>query len=835
MSLKIVKANRPYYSPARICLSLKNRAKGINTPPQIGFYFSVNYSQSGRPAKTLIRDIDSIYFSSPTSGTAREHLKLILSARKGNSKARDELALRQAANLAEFKSHISDPLGIKELEDFKITMDENAAAAEYLVPSTSTREFPKSLVGDKGYNLLMLTKMGFPVPAFCIITSNRRKGFDTEKTRLVEYALRVLEELTGKKYDDPDRPLVFSLRSCLPENVPGIMPTLLNLGATERAMPALIERYGPGAYDMRIGHLINIILEIHLRWDEYKPMIKEITTPYPKTVLEKRKAIEKLEKIIESNCAMSNDTRILDKWASYIAYYFFRENHEMLSSFMHSHEANLIYILQEMIAGKLEGSFSGVFHTREPKFGTKSELLVAKESWGDEIMTGGRKPRVATLSPETQALQDGFMTLEGSFGTPVTIELAEERGMLGVLQANETPMSAPAALKTAIEMHKNGRISRSSILNIFKLYHLKQLLSDSLVIEKNIKEITRGTSILPFGDVMGKAYFTEEAALEAKARGEKVVWVKESFEPDDVDAMRDMDGLVSISSAAAHTIAVSRKYGIISLINPKKSGSITKNVKEGDFIVISSEQQTLFLGKAKTKESRMAALLRGTKKPRGEEKEFVSQFEDFLKLINEITIDEIKNPEMLADLVDFLIFTSNDNKAREIANKWFNKHLKDLRQFFLNTKIGQHVNKLALFRQLTPGRAKKLISSLTSHVGSEENDTYIAGRLLIVLDELIGKEESRAFINSLSEEKQAVLEEDRNNAEKYVEVASIQPEASSRRTMRTPSRERLVRKYYEGDMRLLTPEEIKRLRHNYANMDIPEHKPRKYLRNLKNN
>jgi pyruvate,orthophosphate dikinase len=103
------------------------------------------------------------------------------------------------------------------------------------------------VIGGKAANIAtMATELGLPVPpAFTITTAACNvyladgwpDGLDEE---IREHMTR-LEATVGRRFGDPDDPLLVSVRSGAPRSMPGMMDTILNLGlnqATEAGLAA---------------------------------------------------------------------------------------------------------------------------------------------------------------------------------------------------------------------------------------------------------------------------------------------------------------------------------------------------------------------------------------------------------------------------------------------------------------------------------------------------------------------------------------------------------------------------------------------------------------------
>jgi pyruvate,orthophosphate dikinase len=109
----------------------------------------------------------------------------------------------------------------------------------------------KNLLGGKGANLAEMKTMGVPVPAGYTITTDMcveyyKNGFKNSKELLAdirEYTAK-LEKETGKEFGSSTDPLLVSVRSGARVSMPGMMDTVLNLGLTDIAVEAMIEKTG---------------------------------------------------------------------------------------------------------------------------------------------------------------------------------------------------------------------------------------------------------------------------------------------------------------------------------------------------------------------------------------------------------------------------------------------------------------------------------------------------------------------------------------------------------------------------------------------------------------
>ena len=107
----------------------------------------------------------------------------------------------------------------------------------------------KDLLGGKGANLAEMTNLGIPVPPGFTITTEACNLFyenDLQTPKWLDeeahkYMGRVEREM-GKKFGDPNDPLLVSVRSGAKFSMPGMMDTILNLGLNDVTAKGLAKK-----------------------------------------------------------------------------------------------------------------------------------------------------------------------------------------------------------------------------------------------------------------------------------------------------------------------------------------------------------------------------------------------------------------------------------------------------------------------------------------------------------------------------------------------------------------------------------------------------------------
>src|ERR671937_3039198 len=114
------------------------------------------------------------------------------------------------------------------------------AAQRYVYDFDEPSDGGRELLGGKGLGLAEMTQLGVPVPAGFTITTDACRAYMLNGRALpdgldaeVDEHLRALEEKTGKRFGDPEDPLLVSVRSGAAVSMPGMMDTILNLGLND--------------------------------------------------------------------------------------------------------------------------------------------------------------------------------------------------------------------------------------------------------------------------------------------------------------------------------------------------------------------------------------------------------------------------------------------------------------------------------------------------------------------------------------------------------------------------------------------------------------------------
>src|ERR671919_2035378 len=124
-------------------------------------------------------------------------------------------------------------------------------AGPYVYDFSEAAELGRELLGGKGAGLAEMTAIGIPVPAGFTVPTEACREYMRAGDELpeglgheIDEHLRALEEETGKRFGDPEEPLLVSVRSGAAVSMPGMMDTILNLGLNDEAVEGLARTTG---------------------------------------------------------------------------------------------------------------------------------------------------------------------------------------------------------------------------------------------------------------------------------------------------------------------------------------------------------------------------------------------------------------------------------------------------------------------------------------------------------------------------------------------------------------------------------------------------------------
>jgi pyruvate,orthophosphate dikinase len=492
----------------------------------------------------------------------------------------------------------------------------------------------KNILGGKGAALANMTLFGLPVPPGFIITTECCNEYHREEKQFpaglwsqVKTQIAVLENKLGKKFGDPENPLLVSVRSGSPISMPGMMDTILNLGLNEQTVVGLArqtndERFAWDSFRRFISLFSQIVLNVqHEKFERvlerYKngtrldsdltvPELKEIVATYKRIVAaEYRKDFpENPEEQLRMAIAA-----VFDSWMGKRAVDYRR---------VHRIPGNLgtAVNVQVMVFGNLgDESGTGVCFTRNPSTGEKvlyGEYLLNAQ--GEDVVAGIRTPNPISVlesqMPDVYAeLFEITSRLEQHYHDMQDIEFTIERGTLYILQTRSGKRTGAAAVKVAVAMFREGLIDQKTALQRISAEQLDQLLHPMIDPRDHTEVLATGLPASP-GAAQGIVIFAPDEAEELAKKGEQVILVRRETSPDDFHGMvlaqailTQRGGMTSHAAVVARgmgkpCVAGANALNINYSHNEFTVGEIT--VTKGEWITVDGTHGRIFRGKVPT-------------------------------------------------------------------------------------------------------------------------------------------------------------------------------------------------------------------------------------------
>ena len=199
------------------------------------------------------------------------------------------------------------------------------------------------------------------------------------------------------------------------------------------------------------------------------------------------------------------------------------------------------------------------------------------------------------------------MVLENHFRDMCDIEFTIEQGKLYMLQTRVGKRTAAAALHIAIEMEKEGLITKEEAVMRVEPEQLDQLLHPQFDKNAEYDVLARGLNASP-GAAVGEAVFSAADAVAAAEAGRKCVLVRWETTPDDLAGMIAAEGiLTSHGGKTSHAAVIARGMGApcvcgveaLKIDAEKKQAAVTGTdvvIKEGDMISLDGTTGIVVLG-----------------------------------------------------------------------------------------------------------------------------------------------------------------------------------------------------------------------------------------------
>ena len=525
----------------------------------------------------------------------------------------------------------------------------------------------KTLLGGKGANLAEMANLGIPVPPGFTITTDictyyyKHNGeYPVDLREQIEEALHRLEQLMGRKFGDPENPLLVSVRSGAALSMPGMMDTVLNLGLNDQTVQGLIKQTGDErfAYDCyrrfiaMYGDVVlglkpeakdehdpfdEIIHEMRLKrgvdFDNQLPAgdLKELIERYKGLIRERKKVEFRQDPLDQLRGAI---TAVFGSWHNprAIAY---RELNNIPDAM------GTAVSVQAMVFGNMgDDCGTGVAFTRNPATGENvfyGEYLINAQ--GEDVVAGIRTPQPINVvqkgdaggssleetMPQIYSELDAIRTkLDRHYRDMQDIEFTIEKNKLWMLQTRNGKRTGFASFKIAVDMVREGIISKEEALMRVDPDQLNQLLRPTFYPKakmdalKDGAMLARGLNAGP-GAATGRVVFNAHDAEEWAKRGEIVILVRLETSPDDIRGMHASRGILTARGGmTSHAALVARQMGKVCIVgcgdmevdyHNRRMTIGDRVIREGQYLSLDGTSGEVYAGQIPTRPSEILRVI----------------------------------------------------------------------------------------------------------------------------------------------------------------------------------------------------------------------------------
>ena len=525
----------------------------------------------------------------------------------------------------------------------------------------------KALLGGKGANLAEMAQLEIPVPPGFTITTDicthyyQHSGeYPLELKGEVEEAVHRLEGIMGRKFGDPENPLLVSVRSGAALSMPGMMDTVLNLGLNDHTVLGLIkqtgdERFAYDCYRRFIAMYGDVVLGL-------KPQSKDEHDPFDELIEEMRKnrgvefdnqlSASDLKELVERYKALIRERKKVEfrhdpwdqLWGTITAVFGSWNNPRAIAY----REINNIpdtmgtaVSVQSMVFGNMgEDCGTGVGFTRNPATGENvfwGEYLINAQ--GEDVVAGIRTPQPINRNQKSEGsgpsldetmpeiyeqLENIRSKLDRHYRDMQDIEFTIERKKLWMLQTRAGNRTVFASVKIAVDMVREGIISKQEALMRVDPDQLDQLLRptfDPKAKSDAVKDgnlLTRGLNAGP-GAATGRVVFNAHDAEEWAMRSEVVILVRLETSPDDIRGMHASRGILTARGGmTSHAALVARQMGKVCVVGCSDLEIDYRNrrmtigdrvIREGQYLSLDGSAGEVFAGQIPTRPSEVLRVI----------------------------------------------------------------------------------------------------------------------------------------------------------------------------------------------------------------------------------
>ncbi len=445
-------------------------------------------------------------------------------------------------------------------------------------------------LGAKAAQLCSLAALSLAVPPGFVLPVSACRGLaEGVKPGLAEKldeAIAQLEQATGRKLGDAEKPLLLAVRPSVPQGVPNAVDAVLNIGLNDVTVEALAResndvRFAQECYRRFIQNYAHTVLgDDPAAFEDVLSLYKEERGYVSDAELRGSDAKEialRFKAQFQSNNgeAFQEDVRqqLLTTLAAMARAWNAPRAKTQRKIQGAPEDAGLALIVQVMVFGNA-GDDSGVGRawSRHPQTGVAAmagEFLA--QAQGPDLaarlrpllpLRNGGGDSLQSLMPVTySALEQGVAALEATLRDAVEVEFTVEHGRLWFLSARPGKRSTAASLQIVTDFVKAGSMSEEEALLRVDPLSLDQLLHSTIDPDAKRTVVASGLPASP-GAVSGAIIFDAEEARALAADGVRVILVRPETLPEDIRGLHAAEGVLTTRGGmTSHAAVIARGMG----------------------------------------------------------------------------------------------------------------------------------------------------------------------------------------------------------------------------------------------------------------------------------
>lgn len=488
------------------------------------------------------------------------------------------------------------------------------------------------LLGHKGSFLRQMASFGYPVPAGFIVTTEVYRTYDTlvafrdlrkhSLARMAEH-LREVERRTGRRFGDPDDPLLLSVRSGSAISMPGILDTFLNVGVNEAITEGLARRprFGWAAWDSYRRFLQLWGLSFGVPQETFDRIFEDYKQRYSvaKKARFSREQIREValacrSAILDHGVEVEEDPvkqlrhcieRVLQSWDADRARLYRKE-------MKIADDWGTAVVVQAMVYGNLdESSGTGVLFTRNPRVKSGGVSLYGDfvlRSQGEDVVRGVVETYPISEEQRRLSSQQSDISLESSFPDIYGELLRIGEDLVLTRGFNHQEMEFT---------FEDAQVRSFYMLQARDIITPDQRMVTTFVSTEDLEKSYVGRGIgVGGGALSGRVAHNEKEIDDLWKRYPdcKIILLRANTVPEDMHMIFLADGLLtSRGGATSHAAVAAQRVGRTCVVgcrgltvDERKGRTLIGEgeIRSGDFISINGFDGSVYLGQHEVKQIR---------------------------------------------------------------------------------------------------------------------------------------------------------------------------------------------------------------------------------------